>query len=131
MEDIEQAVEDEVNVFKGVCRDSQLVPGIGAVETELSCQVSAYTETCLGLDHYVIKKFATSLEAIPRLLVDNLGVKSSEEITKLLEQKKLRLQHGDEEGGIGDTLSEKSSYAVQALSISSSLIHPRTIIAQV
>merc|ERR1739845_272379 len=60
MDDIERAVDDGVNTFKGICRDSRLVPGGGAVEMELSLQV------------------------VPRILAENTGVKSSVVISKLL-----------------------------------------------
>ena len=65
-------------------QDTRLVAGGGAIETELSRQVSAYGETCPGLEQYAIKKFANALEAIPRLLAENSGVKASVVLTKLL-----------------------------------------------
>lgn len=84
MDDIERAIDDGVNTFKGLCRDPRLVAGGGAIEIELSAKVSAFGETCPGLDQYAIKKFATALESIPRLLAENSGIKSSEVVAKLL-----------------------------------------------
>lgn len=40
-------------------------------------------QTCPGLEQYAIKKFAEALEAIPRALAENSGVKANEVISKL------------------------------------------------
>lgn len=39
MDDIERAVDDGVNVFKGVCKDGRLTAGGGSTEIELARQV--------------------------------------------------------------------------------------------
>lgn len=83
MDDIERAIDDGVNTFKGLTRDGRLVPGAGAVEIELAKEVTSFGETCPGLEQYAIKKFAEALEAIPKALAENAGVKSAEIITKL------------------------------------------------
>jgi len=83
MDDIERAIDDGVNTFKGITRDGRFVPGAGAVEIELAKEVTSFGETCPGLEQYAIKKFAESLEAIPKALAENAGMKSSEVITKL------------------------------------------------
>ena len=83
MDDIERAVDDGVNVFKGVCKDGRLTAGGGSTEIELArqvkceyCwlsiltislyQVSAWGETHAGLEQYSINKFAEALEVVPR-----------------------------------------------------------------
>ena len=45
--------------------------------------VIIFTQTCAGLEQYAIQKFAESLEAIPRTLAENAGVKATEVISKL------------------------------------------------
>lgn len=84
MDDIERAVDDGVNTFKGLCRDARLVPGGGAVEMELSRQVESFSETCEGLEQYAVKRFANALQVVPKILAENTGVKSSVVISKLL-----------------------------------------------
>lgn len=84
MDDIERAIDDGVNTFKGLCKDPRLVAGCGATEMALSTKIAAYGETCPGLNQYAIKKFATALQCVPRILAENSGVKSSEVIAKLL-----------------------------------------------
>jgi len=83
MDDIERAVDDGVNVFKGLCKDGKMTAGGGATEIELARQVAQWAETHPGLEQYSINKFAEALEIIPRVLAENSGVKPKEVISKL------------------------------------------------
>jgi len=83
MDDIERAIDDGVNVFKGLCKDGRLTPGGGATEIELARQVAQWAETHPGLEQYSINKFAEALEIVPRVLAENSGVKPKEVISKL------------------------------------------------
>ena len=83
MDDIERAVDDGVNVFKGLCKDGRLTAGGGATEIELGRQVAQWAETHPGLEQYSINKFAEALEIVPRVLAENSGVKPKEVISKL------------------------------------------------
>jgi len=83
MDDIERAIDDGVNVFKGICKDGRLVAGGGATEIEMAQQLAAWGETHPGLEQYSIGKYAQSLEVIPRVLAENSGVKAKEVISKL------------------------------------------------
>jgi len=83
MDDIERAIDDGVNVFKGLCKDGRLVPGGGATEIEVAQQLAAWGETHPGLEQYSIGKFAQALEVVPRVLAENSGVKAKEVISSL------------------------------------------------
>lgn len=83
MDDIERAIDDGVNTFKALSKDSRLVPGAGATEIELAKQIESYGETCPGLEQYSIKKFAEALEVLPRAMAENTGVKANEVISLL------------------------------------------------
>jgi len=83
IDDIERAIDDGVNVYKGLCKDGRLVAGGGATEIELARQMAAWGETHPGLEQYSIGKFAQALEVIPRVLAENSGVKPKEIISKL------------------------------------------------
>jgi len=83
MDDIERAIDDGVNVFKGLCKDGRLTAGGGATEIELAKQLAAWGETHPGLEQYSIGKFAQSLEVVPRVLAENSGVKAKEVISSL------------------------------------------------
>merc|ERR1719471_2462236 len=58
MDDIERAIDDGVNTYKGLCRDGRLVPGAGAIEMELAKRVTDFGEKCPGMEQYSVKKFA-------------------------------------------------------------------------
>ncbi|RZF39936.1 hypothetical protein LSTR_LSTR002339 [Laodelphax striatellus] len=83
MDDIERAIDDGVNTFKGLTRDGRLVPGAGATEIELAKQIVSYGDTLPGLEQYTVKRFGTALETFVKTLADNTGVKSNEIISKL------------------------------------------------
>jgi len=83
MDDIERAIDDGVNVFKGLCKDGRFTAGGGATEIEMARQIAAWGETHPGLEQYSISRFAQALEVIPRVLAENSGVKPKEIISKL------------------------------------------------
>ncbi|XP_066998690.1 T-complex protein 1 subunit theta [Anabrus simplex] len=83
MDDIERAVDDGVNTFKGITKDGRFVPGGGATEIELARQIASYGETLPGLEQYAITKFASALESFVKILAENSGVKANEVVSKL------------------------------------------------
>ncbi|XP_050537516.1 T-complex protein 1 subunit theta [Daktulosphaira vitifoliae] len=83
MDDVERAIDDGVNTFKGVTRDGRLLPGAGATEMELAHQVSKYADTLPGLEQYAVKRFSVALEGFVKILADNTGVKSNETLAEL------------------------------------------------
>ncbi|VVC42667.1 Chaperone tailless complex polypeptide 1 (TCP-1),T-complex protein 1, theta subunit,GroEL-like [Cinara cedri] len=86
MDDIERAIDDGVNTFKGITRDGRLLPGAGAIEMELAYQVGLYADTLPGLEQYGAKRFANALEGFIKILADNTGVKSNETLAELYSQ---------------------------------------------
>ncbi|XP_071644495.1 T-complex protein 1 subunit theta [Temnothorax longispinosus] len=83
MDDIERAIDDGVNTFKGTTRDGRFVPGAGATEIELAAQLAAYADTLPGLEQYAARKFATALEIFPKTLAESSGFRASELVSKL------------------------------------------------
>jgi T-complex protein 1 subunit theta len=83
LDDLERAIDDGVNVIKAVVKDGRLLAGAGATEIELARQLQAFGERTPGLNQYAIKKFAESLEVIPRTLAENAGMDSTEVLSKL------------------------------------------------
>ncbi|KAK7605393.1 hypothetical protein V9T40_007251 [Parthenolecanium corni] len=83
MDDIERAIDDGVNTFKGITKDGRFVPGAGAVEIELAHRIAQYGDSLPGLEQYAVKKFATALEWFVKTLAENTGVKAKEVISKL------------------------------------------------
>lgn len=83
MDDIERAIDDGVNTFKGLSRDARLLLGAGAVEIQLAKQLDAYADLLPGVEQYAVRKFASALETFPKALADNSGVNGAEIINKL------------------------------------------------
>lgn len=83
MDDIERAIDDGVNTFKGIVRDGKFLPGAGATEIELAQQLLQYADTLPGLEQYAVRKFAVALESIPRALADNSGANATEVVNNI------------------------------------------------
>ncbi|GLT27506.1 hypothetical protein SLA2020_024970 [Shorea laevis] len=86
LDDLERAVDDGVNTYKAMCRDSRVVPGAAATEIELARRLKEFSFKETGLDQYAIAKFAESFEMIPRTLAENAGLNAIDIISKLYEQ---------------------------------------------
>ncbi|XP_034829158.1 T-complex protein 1 subunit theta [Maniola hyperantus] len=83
MDDIERAIDDGVNTFKGIAKDGRFVAGAGATEIELAQKLLQYADTLPGLEQYAVRKFAVALESIPRALADNSGANATEVINNI------------------------------------------------
>jgi len=83
MDDIGRAIDDGVNSFKALTRDSRMLPGAGAFEMELAQRISTYGQAIPGLEQYAIKKFAEAFEVVPRTMAENAGVKATELVSNL------------------------------------------------
>lgn len=84
LDDIDRAVDDAVNVFKGITRDPRFVAGAGACEVELSRRLHQFAEVSPGLDQYAINKYAEALEIIPRILAETSGLDATSMISNLV-----------------------------------------------
>ncbi|KAI6046240.1 chaperonin Cpn60/TCP-1 family [Pisolithus marmoratus] len=85
LDDLERAVDDGVNVIKGLLKDPRLVPGAGATELELARRVDTYGSGLKGLAQHAVKRYATALEVIPRTLAENAlgGAEGNEVLSRL------------------------------------------------
>jgi T-complex protein 1 subunit theta len=83
MDDIERAIDDGVNTFKGLSRDGRFLPGAGATEIELGQKIAEYADTLPGLDQYAVRNFAIALEVFPKALAENSGVNATEIVNEL------------------------------------------------
>merc|ERR1711959_230958 len=83
LEDQERAINDGVNVYRSLCRDSRLVAGGGASEMELALQLGAYGDTIPGLEQYAVRSYAEAFEVVARSLAQNAGHKATELISDL------------------------------------------------
>jgi len=83
MDDIERAVDDGVNAYKAVCKESRLLPAGGATEIELAHRLQALADKESGLEQYAIRKFAEALEVVPRTLAENAGLNATAVVSDL------------------------------------------------
>jgi T-complex protein 1 subunit theta len=83
LDDVERAINDAINTYKALCKDSRMVPAGGASEIEIAKQVAEYGKKQTGLDQYAIVKFAEAFEAIPRTLAENSGLNATDTLSAL------------------------------------------------
>ncbi|XP_022719282.1 T-complex protein 1 subunit theta-like [Durio zibethinus] len=107
LDDLERAIDDGVNTYKAMCRDSRIVPGAAATEIELARRLKEFSFKETGLDQYAIAKFAESFEMVPRTLAENAGLNPMDIISKLYEKHAsgntnvgIDLEGGDSEDGV-------------------------------
>ncbi|XP_042394348.1 T-complex protein 1 subunit theta-like isoform X1 [Zingiber officinale] len=83
LDDLERAVDDGVNTYKAMCRDSRILPGAAATEIELARRLKDFALKETDLDQYAIAKFAESFEMVPKILAENAGLNAMEIISSL------------------------------------------------
>ncbi|XP_010672058.2 T-complex protein 1 subunit theta [Beta vulgaris subsp. vulgaris] len=111
LDDLERAVDDGVNTYKAMCRDSRYVPGAAATEIELARRLKEVSFKETGLDQYAIAKFAESFEMVPRTLAENAGLDAMQIISSLYSE------HSSGNSKVGIDLEEGSCKDVSALNI--------------
>jgi thermosome len=74
IDEAERALNDALFVISDVAKLAKMVPGGGAIETELSRAVRSYATQVGGREQLAIEAFADALEIIPRTLAENAGL---------------------------------------------------------
>lgn len=72
---VKDAVDDAIRAVSAAIEDGRYVGGGGAVEVELAEKLREYAREVRGVESLVFEAFAESLEAIPRALASNAGMK--------------------------------------------------------
>lgn len=111
LDDLERAVDDGVNTYKAMCRDSRIVPGAAATEIELARRVKEFSYKETGLDQFAIAKFAESFEMVPRTLAENAGLNEMEIISSLY------AEHASGNSKVGIDLEEGVCKDVSTLNV--------------
>lgn len=96
MDDIERAINDGVNTFKGLTRDGRLVAGAGACEIEIAREITNFAETLPGLEQYAVGKFAEALQSLPVIIAENGGINQQGILSLLLSSH----QEGNKNAGV-------------------------------
>jgi thermosome len=74
VDEAERAMNDALSVVSDVIEYSKVVPGGGAVESELARKLRAYATEVGGREQLSIEAFAESLEVVPKTLAENAGL---------------------------------------------------------
>ena len=83
LDDLEKTLEDGVNNYKAMCRDSGILPRPGVTEIELARRPKESAYKDIGLDKYAIGKIAENFELVPRTLVENAVLNATKIISSL------------------------------------------------
>jgi thermosome len=123
VDEAERAMIDALSVISDVAETSMIVPGGGAVETEIAKELRRYARETGGREQLAIEAFANSIEVVPRTLSENAGL---EPIDILVE---LRTSHEKKDGhqvGI-DVLSGKVGNTLEKGIIEPSIVKEQAI----
>ncbi len=82
-EDLERSMHDAISVAAAVYQHKTVVAGGGAIEIELSRQLTEYARSVGGREQLAVSAFAEALEVIPRTLAENAGLDPIDTIVKL------------------------------------------------
>ncbi|GAX82224.1 hypothetical protein CEUSTIGMA_g9652.t1 [Chlamydomonas eustigma] len=83
LDDVERAVNDAVNCYKALAKDSRAVAAAGAAEIELARRIAEYGNKQTGLEQYAIIKYAEAFELVPRTLAENSGLNATDVVSAL------------------------------------------------
>merc|ERR1740123_2901052 len=83
LNEVERNLQDAIQVARNIFLKPKLVPGGGAVEMEVSCQLAKKSKTLTGVIQWPYRALANSLEVIPRTLAQNCGANTIRTLTTL------------------------------------------------
>jgi T-complex protein 1 subunit theta len=83
LDDLERSIDDGVNNVRILLRDGRQVPGAGASEIELAARVAEFGAVTPGLAQHAIRRWAESLEVVPRTLAENAGLPAEDVVSAL------------------------------------------------
>ncbi|WWC66268.1 T-complex protein 1, theta subunit [Kwoniella pini CBS 10737] len=83
LDDLERSLDDGINTVRILLRDGRQVPGAGSSEIEVARRVAEYGGKTSGLAQHSIKRWAESLEVVPRTLAENAGLNAEDVVSSL------------------------------------------------
>lgn len=84
LDETKRCLNDGIMIIKKVLKDQRIVGGAGAVEIKLANRLIEYSKNFLHDDQVLLRKFANSLEIIPKTLLENAGFDSTLILSKLM-----------------------------------------------
>jgi T-complex protein 1 subunit gamma len=83
IQEMDRNLQDAMHVARNVMFEPRLCPGGGASEMALSVKMNEKSKSIEGVQGWVYKSVAKSMEVIPRTLVQNCGANAMKTITEL------------------------------------------------
>jgi T-complex protein 1 subunit alpha len=83
LDEMERSIHDSLSVVKRTLESGSVVPGGGAVETELNIYLENFATTVFSREQLAIAEFAQALLIIPKTLAVNAAKDSSDLVSKL------------------------------------------------
>ena len=83
VDEIKRALEDAVGDVSAALKTGKIVPGAGAIETELSLELRKFSTSLSGREQLAVQAFADAVEVIPRTLAENSGIDPIDLMTEL------------------------------------------------
>lgn len=126
LDESDRSLHDALCVLRCLVKNSSLIVGGGAPESEVFVEFQEWVKTLSGADRYIAREFAEALEVIPYTLAENAGMHPIGIVTEL------RQRHACGEktmgidvknGCIGDMLKQG---VLQPLLVSTSAIQQAT-----
>ncbi len=74
VDEAERAMHDALSVVSDVVENNKIVPGGGAIESEVAKEIREYATKVGGREQLAIEAFADSLEIVPKTLAENAGL---------------------------------------------------------
>jgi len=122
IDEVERAVKDGLGDVAAAIKNGKVVPGAGAVETELARRLREFAQGLSGREQLAAEEFAKALEYIPATLAENAGLDPIDIITEL----KSRHDKGESNAGInvfnGKIVDSIEAGVVEPLKIKSQAI---------
>uniref|UniRef100_A0A914Z1X8 T-complex protein 1 subunit theta n=1 Tax=Panagrolaimus superbus TaxID=310955 RepID=A0A914Z1X8_9BILA len=88
LNDMERAIDDGINTYKSLTRDSNLVAGAGAFEIEINRYIEFLASTNSTVEQFILRKFGLAFESIPKQLARNAGLNATETLAALYTEHK-------------------------------------------
>lgn len=83
IDECERSIHDALCSIRCLVKKQLLLPGGGAVETEISRRLHDFAEKQLGMDQYCVHAYADAFEVIPLTLAENAGLNPIHTVTEL------------------------------------------------
>ncbi len=83
LKEAERSLNDAIMIVRRVAKSSQIIPGGGAVEMELSKMLRQESRKIKGKEHLIMHAYAKALEIIPRCLAENGGLPVNDVLNQL------------------------------------------------